>query len=211
MARRYRRFRRRMGRRPMRRFRSRRIFRRTRARRIRPEKKFYDAGSSFTVSSIAGTDIAGCLVPGGSTVNARVGLRIQCRGYQVRGAISVGAVACRMRLIVFLDLRKGQGLTNLGQGDVLISSGDMTISPFNITNSPMFRVLRDRVFKLDLADHHQINFKWWIPVKHTIAYQDATNSNIVSGRLCMLFFSDQSVSANEPTFIYTTRLRYVDV
>lgn len=184
------------------------------ARRVKSmvnvEYKLKDVTASTTTSS-AGAVVHLSPIAPGTDANERDGISVKATKLFVRGDISMNASAATsaMRIILFIDKQFNGALPTVAQ----ILATASVVSPLNITttSADRFKILSDKVFTLSNNGTQSRIVKMYKRLSNHIRFDTSGTSpptGCLDGQICMLHISNEAT--NVPSFVYYSRLRYVD-
>ncbi len=179
---------------------------------INVEHKYLDAGATSNPSQ-AGTAAALNLIAQGDSVNQRDGDAVKMQSLDFACLVFAGGAYASVRIMIVKD-QENAGATIAGS-DVLQNAGGgfASITFPNFINSPniqsRFSILLDQVVVVDTYHPLEVvRFKSTHDVH--LYYRDtaATVASLASGALFVLLLTD--VSANVPTVVWNSRIRFTD-
>lgn len=179
----------------------------------RPEVKAYDY--TLATNSIDNTGTLNTVInqiPNGTGLNSRIGNQIATKSvyYQYVLNFGSGPVPNAIRHILYWDKQANGTVGN----DLLASTptgANLLTAPMNLSNRDRYVILADERTTLSpngdqiriISGFRKINQRTDFPANNTQTIP-------ITGALCFLFVSDETVVANEPTVYGTWRIRYID-
>jgi len=175
----------------------------------RPEAKFFDQVT--TTTSIPQTGLVSILniIPQGLTGSARIGQQVATKSCYYQYIVRLGSTATPtgIRFILLWD-RQSDGAGAAPVITDILAQASPT-SPMNLANRNRFVVLADDRTTLS-PNGDMIQFvNGYRKINQLSTYVDGTFQPN-TGSLLLLTISDQTVSANEPTFTGNWRVRFMD-
>lgn len=180
-------------------------------RKIRPEIKYHDVSSTSTVA-LAGsaTVIATCSIPQGDGPEDRDGAEVCLKSFNVRGYFQKGAAASQSTFVRMLVV---QAMTDDTPTSSTVFRGTPYVTSFrNMDHTSDFRVLLDKVYRLDEGDdegvYFKINLNKFPYDKVKWDRTDTTGAAAKKGKLYILLCSEEAT--NPASYQVQIRLRYTD-
>lgn len=164
------------------------------------------SGSVFVLNSLAQ----------GITSQTRIGSQVATKSVYYQIVFNVGGTPLpnAMRHMLVWDRQHNGGSPVLTATDILAGPGTTPLltAPLNLSNRDRFVVLADDRFTLSpngdqiryVDEFRKINQLTTYPL------ETAADNDPVTGALCLLMISDETATANQPTFYGTWRVRYMD-
>lgn len=180
----------------------------------RPEVKWIDvtvgtAGSPLSIDNAGTANQNINSIPAGTGTSQRIGNQIALKSvyYQYVLNFGTGAVPNVIRHILYWDRQSDIGLS--AGSDLLSPSSGYVTAPMNLENRNRFVILADDRLTLS-PNGDQIRIIDGFRKINQLTNYNTTNPLPQNGALNVLFCSDESTAANEPTVYGTWRVRYID-
>lgn len=148
----------------------------------------------------------------GTTPTSRIGRKILQQSLFLRVQLAKSPTMTGespLRILVVQDMQ-ANGAAPAGT-DVL-ASNEIT-SPMNLNNVERFKVILDKEFKLGAIDCTACAYKWYKKFKLPVAFNTGSTGNITditTGSLYMLTFSNGLFATTAPSGEVYTRIRFTD-
>jgi len=175
---------------------------------INVEKKYSDITFSNTVSNTLNPQTLNALSQG-TSATTRNGQSVKFTSLFMRAYMTMNASATttQIRFLIFRDRQPNAA----GPGTTTILADNTNIlSALQIGNSRRFKILADRIFRLDTNKlNHE--FKFFRKLNFHTEYNTTnggTVADITTNSLYIIMFSDQAT--NTPTISFYSRVRFVD-
>lgn len=143
----------------------------------------------------------------GDDYNLRDGRSIMAKSLQIQGNIEVAAssVITIVRLVLFIDndnYGTAPTSSNIGISDTYILRDG---SPQNLKR---FKVLMDKVYRLDVTSNLSKSVTYYKKMNHTIKFDGVNATDYSQGSIWLLYVSNQATYV--PALNLSTRLRFTD-
>lgn len=173
----------------------------------KPEAKWFDRTFQQTLG-ITNGPVPLDLIVQGAGQNQRIGDSVKAKSSFVRYTLTRGAADSFVRVIHFIW--KSNDIPQATDVLAVASGGQQTVSPLNRDNGRTLRIIHDRLYTLGSGQDQLQVEKWSKKMYFTNKYDsDGATTTSINGYY-VLFVSDQTVAANQPTINYYHRLSYTD-
>ncbi len=175
------------------------------------EYKHLDTTATATLGTTMAIN-ALCIPQQGDSNSERIGNSIRMKSLLARFHIGINAsaTASHVRVLIVLDKQCNGSVVTAAEILEDTSATVSIVSPYAIDYTKRFRVLYDRVFRLNQADQREIYKKVFMKLNYHQQFDASTGgvADLTNKCLYLLRLSDEST--NTPNFQYYTRCRYID-
>lgn len=176
---------------------------------INVEKKYLDTAVASNAINNTLTRILLNGMQQGTTAITRLGQSIKCASSFLRCYLTMNASATTTIFRIMLVKDKQPNGNTFNPGDLLTAPGEIQ-SPILIGSSRRFKVIHDKMFRLDTNKLNQ-EYKMFKKLSFHVEYNTGnagTIADIPTNAYFLCFMSDQAV--NTPNVDYYHRLRFID-
>lgn len=179
----------------------------------RPEVKWTDTelgtiAAPVSIDNVGTTNQCINLLSQGSGPSSRLGSQVATKSvyYQFVLNFGQGPVPNAIRHILYWDRQSNAAVA---PSTALLSAASLITSPMNLANRDRFVILADDRVTLS-PNGDQIKVINGFRKINQLTNYTVAGTTPQNGALNVLFISDESVAANEPTIYGTWRVRYID-